>query len=384
MHFGVGLLFNIEMANLTCPVCGGKMKGHGKTAAGAKRWQCMSCSMTSTRKIDNTAKRLKRFLEWLLSKKTQAEMGMSARSFRRATSEFWNIWPIAPLCDEIHRVVHVDGIWLGRQAVVLIACAGDYVIGWHLARSENSQAWAALMARIAPPDVVVADGGSGFEKARRAVWPDTRVQRCLFHAFEQVKRCTTTRPKLQAGVEMYGIAKDLMRIKDLDSAAVWLAGFSSWCTRWDDFLKEKTLVDGAVKFKHERLRKARRGLEKLAREGTLFTYLDESLSEAGEIPATNNRIEGGVNRQLRIVLNEHRGMSITRRIKALFWWCLMHSEERPSEAEILREMPTDEQIASLYRSLGNTQEPDDAVLQWGTAISYHELHAGGTYRIDYD
>lgn len=249
------------MANFTCPVCGGKMKSHGTTAAGSRRWQCSACNMTATHKIDNRAKRLKLFLSWLLSKKRQSEMGMSARGFRRSTSEFWDIWPMPSICDEIHHVVHVDGIWLGRQAVILIACTKDFVIGWHLARSESAEAWVALMARIAPPCVVVSDGGSGFEKARRIVWPNTRVQRCVFHAFEQVKRCTTTRPKLEPGVEIYGIAKDLMSVVDLNGAAIWLAEFSCWCTRWESLLKEKTLIDGVYRFKHERLRKARRGLE---------------------------------------------------------------------------------------------------------------------------
>lgn len=377
-------MFNGAMANFKCPVCGGKMKGHGKTPVGAKRWQCTSCNMTTTHKIDNTAKRLKLFLSWLLSKKTQSEMGVSARTFRRCTSEFWDIWPIAPVCDEVHHVVHVDGIWLGRAAVVLIACTKDYVIGWHLARSENSQAWVALMARIAPPDVVVCDGGSGFEKARRVAWPNTRVQRCVFHAFDQVKRCTTTRPKLQAGVEIYGIAKDLMCVADLNGAATWLAELSSWCTRWDSFLKEKTIVDGVVRFKHERLRKARRGLEKLARQGTLFTYLDESLVAGGPVPATNNRIEGGVNRQLRIILNEHRGMNIERRIKALFWWCLTHVECPLCAADIIRDMPTDAQITDLHIEASRLQERDEAILRWGNAVSWHELHTTGPYRIDYD
>lgn len=145
------------------------MKRHGKTAANSQRWQCMSCKATKTRKIDSSAKKLDTFLRWLLSAKTQAEMPGQGRSFRRAAERLWEIRPIAPACDEIHRVVFVDGIWLGRKAVVLIACTKDHVIGWHVARSENSGAWAALMARIAPPDVVVTDGGSGFEKARRAV-----------------------------------------------------------------------------------------------------------------------------------------------------------------------------------------------------------------------
>lgn len=200
---------------------------------------------------------------------------------------------MAPVCDEVHHVVEVDGLWLGRDVVIMIACTEKHVIGWHLARSENAQAWAALMARIAPPDVVITDGGKGFEKARRAVWPNTRVQRCVFHAFCQVKRQTTTRPRLQAGVELYGIAKKLMRIGSLNEAAEWLAGFSNWCTAWEGFLKEKEVVDGRIRYKHERLRTARGGLLKLCRAGTLFTYLDEGLLEGGPVPATTNRIEGG-------------------------------------------------------------------------------------------
>lgn len=83
--------------------------------------------------------------------------------------------PLAPLIDEVHEVVFVDGIHLGRKAVVLIACSEEHVLGWYVARSENSRAWAALMDRIAPPELVVTDGGSGFEKARKNVWPQTRV-----------------------------------------------------------------------------------------------------------------------------------------------------------------------------------------------------------------
>lgn len=372
------------MKTTKCPACGGDMKRNGKTSAGVTRWRCKSCGASTTQRYDRTPKALELFLAWLLSKRTQAEFDMPARTFRYLTSRFWGIWPVAPICDEVHHIVHVDGIWLGRAAVILIACTEDYVIGWHLARSEHSQAWAALMVRIAPPAVVITDGGNGFEKARRVVWPATRVQRCTFHAFEQVKRQTTTRPKLEAGVELYGIAKDLLHVNSLDEAAVWLVSFSSWCTRWDNFLKEKTIVDGAVRFKHERLRKARRGLEKLARQGTLFTYLDEELIKQGLVPATNNRIEGGVNRQLRVVLNEHRGLRIDRRIKAVFWWCYMRTECPLSPADIIREMPTDATIAELYRMTADTDQKDQAIAQWGTAIRWSELHSGGPYRIDYD
>ena len=47
----------------------------------------------------------------------------------------WGLWPPVPLVDEVHHVVHVDGIHLHRDAVVLIAVAGGHVIGWHVAKS---------------------------------------------------------------------------------------------------------------------------------------------------------------------------------------------------------------------------------------------------------
>lgn len=263
----------------------------------------------------------------------------------------------------VHHVVHVDGIWLKRSCVILIACTEGHVVGWHLARSESSQAWAALMARIAPPDVVVADGG-GFERARRAVWPETKVQRCTFHVFEQVKRCTTTRPRTQDGVDLYAMAKGLLKVKTPDAAAEWLAGYAKWCSDYEGFLKEREVVDGRPRYKHERLRKARRGLTKLCRDGVLFAYLDEALVAGGAVPATNNRIEGGVNRQIRTMLNEHRGMRLDRMVKAAF--------------------PTDETIAELRRAAAEADGRDEVVERWGTAVSWSDLHSGGPYRSGWD
>lgn len=87
------------------------------------------------------------------------------RSFRRRCEPLWQLWPFSPIVDEVHEVIFVDGIHLGRGAVVLIAQTPDCVLGWYAARSENSRAWEALMSRIAPPALVVTDGGSGFAKA---------------------------------------------------------------------------------------------------------------------------------------------------------------------------------------------------------------------------
>lgn len=156
------------------------------------------------------------------------------------------MWPLAPLVDEVHDVVFVDGIHLGRKAVVLIARSQEHVLGWYVARSENSRAWSALMETIAPPLMVVADGGTGFEKARRRVWPNTRVQRCTFHAFGTVKQATTTRPKLACSCEFYQIGTQLVHVKDRKQASVWVQDYLGWCMRWEAFLAEKTIGDDGV------------------------------------------------------------------------------------------------------------------------------------------
>lgn len=250
----------------------------------------------------------------------------------------------------------MDGIWLTRKCIVLIACTEDHVIGCHLAQSENSKDWACLMARIAPPDVLVCDGGGGIEKARRAAWPNTRLQRCTFHAFCQVKRCTTTRPKTQAGVDLYVIAKDLMHIASNQEAAEWMARFHRWCSDYEEFLKER--ADDGRRFKHERLRKAKRGLVALCNAGTLFTYLEEDLMVGGPVPSMSNKIEN-LNGRIRRMLSMHRGMNIDHRVKAVFWFCYMESEMPKSFAWMLREFPDDSQIRE-WRRLAAKEQGDES------------------------
>lgn len=351
------------------------MMRNGRTSAGTQRWRCGKCGSSSVRKIDSTAKWLKAFVSWLLGKPSQSELKIPARTFREKTSRFWRLWPILPICDEIHHVVFMDGIWLIRnRAILLIACTEDHVIGCHLAKTENSRDWGCLMRRIAPPDVLVCDGGGGISKAMRSYWPDTRMQRCTFHAFEQVRRCTTYRPKTQAGVELYGIAHDLMHVRTQQQAAEWLAAFSDWCATWHDFLKERTVIDGKKRYKHERLRKARRGLESLCREGTLFTYLEDEVAAGGPVPSMSNRIEN-MNGQIRQMLRLHRGMNIDHRIKAVFWYCYMNSEAPRPFAELLRELPTDGDIREWRRQAAKANGDDTgAPARWGEGIVWSELH----------
>lgn len=372
------------MKAVTCPVCGAKMKRNGTTSSGKQRWRCSSCGGSQTIRYDDTAIRLEEFLFWLFSKNTQTEMPGQGRSFRRRTSEFWSIWPMPEPTGEVHRVIYVDGIYLARNLVVLIACSDEHVLSWYMARAETKRAWSALLEPLCAPEMVVSDGGSGFASAVRQAWPATKVQRCVFHAFCQVKRYTTTRPKLLAGRELYGLARELLAIDSLHQADWWIERYMQWCEFWADFLEEKSLSEGRYGFTHERLRKARSSLSRLVNQGTLFTYLDPELTKEGPLPSTNNRIEGGVNAQLRDLLRNHRGMSLMRRIKAVYWWCYMHTECPKSAKDILFGMPTDEDIDQLYSLYAAEKRREDGGPEWGDRAVWNEFHTQTPYPFSID
>jgi hypothetical protein len=148
------------------------MKRNGTTSKGTTRWRCKIPQCGASRTISHPHSRdqdLEEFLSWLFSKNTQEEASSSARTLRRHVSRYWDYWPKTPLISEHHEWVHVDGIHLGRNAVVLIAVdETGHVLGWHTARSESSRAWSTLFSRISPPTVLVCDGGSGIRKAMRS------------------------------------------------------------------------------------------------------------------------------------------------------------------------------------------------------------------------
>ena len=125
---------------------------------------------------------------------------------------------------------------------------------------------------------------------------------------------------------------------------------------------------------HERILKAERSLLKLIRENTLFTYLDEELKNDFSAPSTNNRIEGGINSRLREMLRNHRGLSIERRIKAVYWWCYMHSPEPLPLSEIIKVMPTDQSIAAIYKRINEKHQLEKNLSIWGDAIVWSDLH----------
>lgn len=176
--------------------------------------------------------------------------------------------------------------------------------------------------------------------------------------------------------------KDLLHVTTVEQARQWVQDYHQWCARWKDFLAEKTLSDNGWVYTHERLVRARNSMNRLISKGVLFTFVDPHWDHA--MPAMNNQIEGATNAPLRQVLRDHQGMRLTRRIKAVFWWCYMHSEHPLPAAKIVKVMPTDKHIETAWATACQEHPITASIPRWGDAICWNELHHTTPYHNPWD
>lgn len=179
-----------------CPTCSTKLQKRGLTAAGAQRWFCPNCKSSATRPRPDPRQGwlLDRFVEWLMGRQTQAELGMPERTWRDQTAWCWDIAPVPPLTGEVHPVILLDGIRVGSM-VCLIARTPQHVVLWHWAPYEAGTTWDRLLVQLPAPVVAVCDGQKGILLAIARSWPRARVQRCHFHVWQNVRTKLTMHPQ---------------------------------------------------------------------------------------------------------------------------------------------------------------------------------------------
>jgi hypothetical protein len=262
---------------------------------------------------------LRRFLSWLTGKASQAELGGgTGRSFRHETGWCWQLEPRIPVTGEVHDAVLVDGIWIGSWCLLIAQSSTGQVIAWQWAARESTAAWEALFARVPPPTVVVTDGGSGIRSALARSWPETAIQRCIFHLQLNVTRELTRKPRLRAGRALRQIALNLTNVHDIDAAIEWRLTLEAWWQKFGHLTRERTMYEnGQFGFTHLKLRRAWSILHRAAEAGHIFTSLTYGN------PRVTSRLEG-LNSQIRHLLRHHRGMPTEHRRRAVEWFLLLH------------------------------------------------------------
>ena len=250
---------------------------------------------------------------------------------------------------EAQGVIYVDGMHLGRGAVVLIASDDRNALGWHLARTESSRAWSALVLHIAAPEVTVSDGGR-----RPREGAEGGVAR---HA----------PPALRLSRPLVGEALGCAPVRDL---------------------RRRGLPPQA------RPREARQG-EALARQA-------RGRRHALHLPRPGAGPRRGAARHQQ----QHRGRrqrpaeghaqgpqeALDRAQAQGRLLVVLHALARlaarggdPSgHAHRLRVMPTDRSIAEIYGRLDERGRLEGTIPRWGDAVVWSELHHSEPYRMDWD
>jgi len=317
-----------------CSACHSKLQKWSKTAAGTQRWRCPKCAKTQTRKRTDLSRALllERFVRWLLGKQAQSELQIPERTWRAQTAWCWDVIPRPMLSGEIYPIILMDGIRVGSM-VNLIARTPETVINWHWVGWESSNTWSELLNKLPSPTIVVCDGQKGVLLAIARCWPKARIQRCLFHVWQNVRVKLTLHPQTIAGQELLQLTRDLWPVKTKAQAGQWEQRLRVWHEHYGGFIRERTYLihpePGQRKwwYTHRGVRSAYKQLEKLLKDDQLFTYLDTTLTTE-PIPRTTNHVEGGINSQLRTKLKLHRGMSEDHQRRLVEWYLYSRTKDQ--------------------------------------------------------
>jgi len=128
---------------------------------------------------------------------------------------------------------------------------------------------------------------------------------CHYHQKAIINRYLTTRPKLEASIELRKITRFLCQTDKLE----FTKKLDTWHQKWSIFLKEKTINPETGKwfYTHKRIRSAYRSLK--INLPYLFTYQEYPKLN---IPNTTNSLDGYFS-HLKELVKIHRG--ITRQLK---------------------------------------------------------------------
>ena len=333
------------------------------------------------------AKWFRLFISWLTSsnslEETAKTCGVSTRTLQRRFTPFWLIQPPRSVDKQrIYDQIFIDGTYFNTKCLV-VAADSSHVINWFWCTKESSWSYTRLLDPLAPPQLVTCDGDAGGLKALNCLWPDTPVQRCIVHVKRNIQRATGLHPTSPMGKALQRLSFELLAVDNLDKAAEWTVKLQQFGTVFSTQLKARTYVKD-VPFdqipKSKRRNKkwwythyTHRGiylqLKKMSQQGHLFAYLTKA-EEGQRLERTTNKLEGGVNSQIKKLMHTHRGLRDEQQRIAYDWWLYLHTQLPDDPVEIARQQNWGQDQLAKAHTLANQEKQ---------ATSGHEDGRPATY-----
>jgi hypothetical protein len=175
---------------------------------------------------------------------------------------------------------------------------------------KNAYTWfISLKHQGLSPRFMTTDGERSIIRAMKLVWPDVKLQRCLYHLQHEGMRWLRTYPKTEAGKELRAILSKLSRVKTLKERNAFIHGYRAWVNKYKEFVL--SLPRTTIAFKD--LRRAMVLINNALPD--MFYYLENEC-----VHSTTNALEGFHSR-LKTDYQRHRGLTKEHRIQYIRWYC---------------------------------------------------------------
>ena len=158
------------------------------------------------------------------------------------------------------------------------------------------------------PRFVVMDGEQTVMKAIKAIWPQARIQRCLYHIQHEGMRWLRTYPKTDAGRDLRAILATLCDISTIKERNQFIKNYRVWLGKYRDFVRSLSFGNIAFKDLKRTITLINNALP------DMFHYLKEPV-----VPATTNTLESFYSR-LKADYRRHRGITQKHKIHYLKWY----------------------------------------------------------------
>jgi len=159
------------------------------------------------------------------------------------------------------------------------------------------------------PTCMTVDGEQSVMRAIKKVWPDVKIQRCLYHIQHEGMRWLRTYPKTQAGRDLRYLLSKLCCIQSVKERNDFIGSFNNWFRKYQAFVLSLPKTNIAFKDLQRTIVLIKNAIP------DMFYYLIDQ-----NIHSTTNALEGFHSR-LKADYRRHRGLSKLNKINYLTWYC---------------------------------------------------------------
>jgi hypothetical protein len=179
---------------------------------------------------------------------------------------------------------------------------------------RDAYGWFANLKHLGlNPMFVTTDGERSIIRAMKLVWPDTKLQRCLYHIQHEGLRWLRTYPKIEAGKVLRTILSRLSQIKTIKERDEFSNTYFSWVNKYKSFIV--SLPRTTIAFKD--LRRTMVLINNALPD--MFYFLNDK-----NVQATTNALEGFHSR-LKSDYQRHRGLTREHKIQYIRWYCYFNN-----------------------------------------------------------